>query len=537
MNSISLQDIYLRAENSSLNGSSSLAFNFFDTTQSHHLQPSHHITPARPHNKNDLFDETNLTYPPWLTVVIASIATLMSSMTIIGNVFVITAFIIDKNLRKYSNYFILNLSVADLLIGVLIPPYAPFLLYKRNWRLGPFACTVWLVLDYVVGSASVLCIVVISLDRYLLVSRGLNYVAGQKVYKAIILILTVWIIAFLNYGPAIIFWELISGVKTVKDDECQVAFHDNLVYLTATACVEFFVPLISICGLNLAVYLNIRKRSRGLIRSENPQFTLGGNRNSGKTAAVNAPQTPATPKDTGNRFSVFFSSKKSQSEHSTSSPKKEGLSARANASGGRAITESAADCVVVKLSPASHRNQVDTGRPFSVSASSTTCSTSSLDDVKPLKKKKVNEENKKHHRHHQHHHEKQDETGMVLLGDPETRRNDLTGESKPKSESGDGSRAAAELTTTNQVLVTQLSHSSASAAGGGAPIGGVSSSVVPSGTTTTMASGPNTYASYTPRTKKPNNNTSRTLTKDKKAARSLFILVFVFVICWVRATY
>jgi hypothetical protein len=109
----------------------------------------------------------------------------MSSITIIGNVFVITAFIIDTNLRKYSNYFILNQSVADLLIGVLIPPYAPFLLYKRNWRLGPFACTVWLVLDYVVGSASVLCIVVISLDRYLLVSRGLNYVAGQKVYKAI----------------------------------------------------------------------------------------------------------------------------------------------------------------------------------------------------------------------------------------------------------------------------------------------------------------------------------------------------------------
>lgn len=112
-----------------------------------------------------LLDESSLTYQPWLSMIILIIATLMSLTTIIGNVLVITAFIIEKSLRKYSNYFILNLSIADLLIGILIPPYAPFLLLKRTWRIGKTACTVWLVLDYVVGSASVLCIVVISLDR------------------------------------------------------------------------------------------------------------------------------------------------------------------------------------------------------------------------------------------------------------------------------------------------------------------------------------------------------------------------------------
>lgn len=112
-----------------------------------------------------ILDPSNLTYHPWLSLVILVVAVLMSLTTIIGNVLVITAFIIEKSLRKYSNYFILNLSIADLLIGILIPPYAPFLLLKRTWRIGRAACTFWLVLDYVVGSASVLCIVVISLDR------------------------------------------------------------------------------------------------------------------------------------------------------------------------------------------------------------------------------------------------------------------------------------------------------------------------------------------------------------------------------------
>lgn len=217
-----------------------------------------------------LFEES------YMTVLVACIATLMSLVTIIGNVLVITAFIIDKNLRKYSNYFILNLSIADLLIGLLIPPYAPFMLYNYNWMLGSFLCTMWLVLDYVVGSASVLCIVVISLDRYWMVSRGLKYLSNQKISHAIFIMLTVWSIAFMNYAPAIIFWEVISpnSNKTISETECQVGFHDNLGYLTATACVEFFLPFISICSLNLAVYFNIRKRSKGLIRTKVP-VTLG----------------------------------------------------------------------------------------------------------------------------------------------------------------------------------------------------------------------------------------------------------------------
>jgi hypothetical protein len=173
-------------------------------------------------SRNDLFNTDNLTFSPVLTVIIACIASLMSLVTIVGNVFVITAFIIEKSLRKYSNYFILNLSIADLLIGLLIPPYAPFLLYKRHWKIGRVACTIWLIFDYVVGSASVLCIVVISLDRYLLVSRGLTYVSGQKISKAICIMVTVWAIAFINYAPAIVFWEFISGRRTVQDGECQV---------------------------------------------------------------------------------------------------------------------------------------------------------------------------------------------------------------------------------------------------------------------------------------------------------------------------
>ncbi len=140
----------------------------------------------------------------------------------------------------------------------------------------------WLVLDYVVGSASVLCIVVISLDRYWLVSRGLTYISAQKISRAIFIMATCWLIAFFNYAPAIVFWELFSppplpanATHAAERNVCQAGFHDNLVYLTVTACVEFFLPFISICSLNLAVYLNIRQRSKGLIRTKMPPLLRG----------------------------------------------------------------------------------------------------------------------------------------------------------------------------------------------------------------------------------------------------------------------
>jgi hypothetical protein len=548
--SISLQDIY--AENASAwslaqNVSLTVGLNNLgigqDTKHGGHLA----VSPGpRPHNKNDFFDEQNLTYAPWLTILIACIATLMSSMTIIGNVFVITAFIIDKNLRKYSNYFILNLSIADLLIGVLIPPYAPFLLYKRNWRLGPSACTVWLVLDYVVGTASVLCIVVISLDRYLLVSRGLTYVSGQKVYKAVMLILAVWSIAFLNYGPAIIFWEMLSGEKTVGEDECQVAFHNNLVYLTSTACVEFFVPLISICGLNLAVYLNIRRRSRGLIRTENPKFMIGGgsSKKSEKPTTSSVGVTTAaaaTPAGKDSKSAGFFrASSKKTPDNKPVVPVK--TNSKTTANNGATLDSSATDgeqtAMIVRLSPVPKGKQP---RPLSVSGSSSAGSTSSLEVTTKSKNEKNEKKSKKSFmlksgdkkkQHHHHQSKPPAASGEVV---PLTEVTSRTKQNPPTGDNNNNNnnniKEVQETSKSPAVVVTQPNEGSKDLNAVVAASGSTPAAVTPTPASSTAPTV--VYASFVPRTPRKPNNTSRTLTKDKKAARSLFILVFVFVICWV----
>ncbi|CAF0954175.1 unnamed protein product [Rotaria magnacalcarata] len=194
----------------------------------------------------------------------------MAFLTVSGNSLVIIAFICEPTIRTYSNYFILNLSIADLLIGLIcIPLYAHKIIFGE-WYLGYFLCKLWLVFDYVVGSASTLCIVVISYDRYQMVSKGLNYISKTKIRRALKFVLGTWIIAMLNYGPAILLWDLLPGNnEPFQDRSCDPPFANNFPYLVTTAFVEFFVPFFSLTTLNLLVYLNIRQRSHGLIRTKN----------------------------------------------------------------------------------------------------------------------------------------------------------------------------------------------------------------------------------------------------------------------------
>ncbi|XP_041333538.1 histamine H4 receptor [Pyrgilauda ruficollis] len=82
------------------------------------------------------------------------------------------AFVMDRNLRHRSNYFFLNLAVSDFAVGVFcMPLYIPYAL-TGTWHLGRSLCKLWLVMDYLVCTASVFNIVLISYDRFLSVTKA-----------------------------------------------------------------------------------------------------------------------------------------------------------------------------------------------------------------------------------------------------------------------------------------------------------------------------------------------------------------------------
>uniref|UniRef100_A0A665V2E3 Histamine H3 receptor-like n=1 Tax=Echeneis naucrates TaxID=173247 RepID=A0A665V2E3_ECHNA len=180
---------------------------------------------------------------------------------VFGNALVIVAFKVDKSLRRQCNYYFLNLAVSDFLVGAFcIPVYIPYVLTGR-WTLGRGLCKLWLVMDYLLCSASVFSIVLISYDRFLSVTRAVSYHARQRMtHQAIIKMIAVWVLAFVLYGPAILFWELVVGRSRVPKGECFAEFYYSWYFLLSASVLEFFSPFISVAFFNLSICLSIRKR-------------------------------------------------------------------------------------------------------------------------------------------------------------------------------------------------------------------------------------------------------------------------------------
>ncbi|XP_064789288.1 histamine H3 receptor [Oncorhynchus masou masou] len=234
--------------------------------------------------------ETGAAHPGYMMVILAVLMIILVVVVVAGNALVILAFIVDKSLRNQSNYFFLNLAISDFLVGAFcIPVYIPYNLTGR-WVLGRGLCKLWLLMDYLLCTASVFNIVLISYDRFLSVTRAVKYRAQRSMtHHAVVKMVAVWVLAFLLYGPAIIFWELVVGKSIVPPDECFAEFYCTWYFLLSASTFEFFTPFISVTFFNLCIYLNIQKRNKSrAIRKEDTKAhrDRGSLRDGGATLSV-----------------------------------------------------------------------------------------------------------------------------------------------------------------------------------------------------------------------------------------------------------
>ncbi|KAM9260787.1 histamine H3 receptor-like [Cariama cristata] len=228
----------------------------------------HSSTAETPHTAGT-GNETSSTQSPssefslGVLVLLAFLMVLLALVTILGNILVILAFIMDRNLRHRSNYFFLNLAISDFAVGVFcMPLYMPYALTGR-WYLGRGVCKLWLVMDYLLCTASVFNIVLISYDRFLSVTKAVSYRAQQGITSnPVVKMVAIWVFAFLLYGPAILFWEHVAGHSVVAADQCYAEFFDNWYFLLCASTLEFFVPLLSVTYFNVHIFHNIQRRQR-----------------------------------------------------------------------------------------------------------------------------------------------------------------------------------------------------------------------------------------------------------------------------------
>lgn len=111
--------------------------------------------------------------------------------TIVGNVFVVAAVVLERNLHNVANYLVASLAIADLMVAALVMPLAAVNEVSTRWFLGKELCDAWISFDVLCCTASILHLVAISLDRYWAVTR-LDYIHNRSARRILAMIGASW---------------------------------------------------------------------------------------------------------------------------------------------------------------------------------------------------------------------------------------------------------------------------------------------------------------------------------------------------------
>ncbi|XP_056605621.1 muscarinic acetylcholine receptor M4 [Triplophysa dalaica] len=200
-------------------------------------------------------------------VFIALVTGSLSFVTVVGNILVMLSIKVNRHLQTVNNYFLFSLACADLIIGAFSMNLYAVYIIKGYWPLGPVVCDLWLALDYVVSNASVMNLLIISFDRYFCVTKPLSYPTRRTTKMAGLMIASAWILSFILWAPAILFWQFIVGERTVEPGECYIQFLSNPAVTFGTAIAAFYLPVV----IMTVLYVHISLASRSRVSKQKPE--------------------------------------------------------------------------------------------------------------------------------------------------------------------------------------------------------------------------------------------------------------------------
>ncbi|XP_029012064.1 trace amine-associated receptor 1-like, partial [Betta splendens] len=163
-----------------------------------------------------------------------------------------------RQLRTPTNLLLLSLAVCDCLVGLLVMPFQ-ILLIEPCWLLSDLACVLYYFIPFITVSASVLNMVLISVDRYVAICDPLHYSTKFTQQTVKVCVLLCWICS--------IFYSFMTLLDNLKqpgrykscDGECVININGAVDLV-----ISFVLPVSAIIILYVRVFVVAVSQARSM---------------------------------------------------------------------------------------------------------------------------------------------------------------------------------------------------------------------------------------------------------------------------------
>ncbi|XP_002662767.4 leukotriene B4 receptor 1 isoform X1 [Danio rerio] len=179
-----------------------------------------------------------------------------------GNLFVVWSVLCRVRRRSVTCLLILNLAVADALVLLSSPLFIRYLVGGKGWEFGPVVCKTVHYLCCVNMYASIYLICLMSMDRWLAVTKPFLSQRLRTKKRLLSIMLAIWVMAFLMALPMPFYRSVVQYKPGVPIYLCnpyhwQSESHEIFQYLSETL-LGFLLPFAFILFCYISVILRLR---------------------------------------------------------------------------------------------------------------------------------------------------------------------------------------------------------------------------------------------------------------------------------------
>ncbi|XP_053669669.1 uncharacterized protein LOC128720048 [Anopheles nili] len=188
---------------------------------------------------------------------------------VLGNALVIISVHKNRKLRVITNYFVVSLAMADMLVALCAMTFNASVELSGRWLFGSFMCNVWNSLDVYFSTASILHLCCISVDRYFAIVRPLEYPLYMTQRTVFFMLANVWVLpALISFTPIFLGWYTTDEhLKELKQKPDLCIFVVNKLYAIISSSISFWIPGIVMVTMYYRIYKEAVRQRKALSRT------------------------------------------------------------------------------------------------------------------------------------------------------------------------------------------------------------------------------------------------------------------------------